>query len=105
ASAAPREAQPAGELPHASPSVRKFARELGVDLTQVQGSGPKGRILHADVQAFVKGALSGKTVSSAKSGGGTVPFNLPAWPEVDFAKFGPVESKPLQRIQKLSGPY
>src|SRR6185295_14492289 len=90
--------------PHASPSVRKFARELGVDLPQVQGSGPKGRILHADVQAFVKGALSGKTVSSVKSGG-TLPFNLPAWPEVDFAKFGPIESKPLSRIQKLSGPY
>jgi pyruvate dehydrogenase E2 component (dihydrolipoamide acetyltransferase) len=91
--------------PHASPSVRKFARELGVELSQVQGSGPKSRILHADVQAFVKGALSGKTVSSAKSGGGTLPFNLPAWPEVDFAKFGPIESKPLPRIQKLSGPY
>ena len=90
--------------PHASPSVRKFARELGVDLAQVQGSGPKGRILHADVQAFVKGALSGKAVSPAKSGG-TLPFNLPAWPEVDFAKFGPIESKPLARIQKLSGPY
>jgi pyruvate dehydrogenase E2 component (dihydrolipoamide acetyltransferase) len=90
--------------PHASPSVRKFARELGVDLTQVQGSGPKGRILHTDVQAFVKGALSGKAVSSARSGG-TLPFNLPAWPEVDFAKFGPIESKPLSRIQKLSGPY
>jgi len=91
--------------PHASPSVRKFARELGVDLSQVQGSGPKGRILHADVQAFVKGALSGKTVSSAKGGGGALPFNLPAWPEVDFAKFGPVETKQLPRIQKLSGPY
>ena len=90
--------------PHASPSVRKFARELGVDLAQVQGSGPKGRILHADIQTFVKGALSGKTVSSARSGG-TLPFNLPAWPEVDFAKFGPIESKPLSRIQKLSGPY
>jgi len=90
--------------PHASPSVRKFARELGVELPRVQGSGPKGRILHTDVQAFVKGALSGKTVSTVK-GGGTLPFNLPAWPEVDFAKFGPIESKPLSRIQKLSGPY
>jgi pyruvate dehydrogenase E2 component (dihydrolipoamide acetyltransferase) len=91
--------------PHASPSVRKFARELGVDLTQVQGSGPKGRILHADVQAYVKGALSGKAAPAAVKGGGALPFNLPAWPEVDFAKFGPIESKPLPRIQKLSGPY
>ena len=92
--------------PHASPSVRKFARELGVDLTQVQGSGPKGRILHTDVQAFVKGALArGPAPAAAKAGGGALPFNLPAWPEVDFAKFGPTESKPLSRIQKLSGPY
>jgi pyruvate dehydrogenase E2 component (dihydrolipoamide acetyltransferase) len=90
--------------PHASPSVRKFARELGVDLSKVQGSGPKGRVLHTDVQAFVKGALSGKAVSVAKTGD-ALPFNLPAWPEVDFAKFGPIESKPLARIQKLSGPY
>jgi pyruvate dehydrogenase E2 component (dihydrolipoamide acetyltransferase) len=92
--------------PHASPSVRKFARELGVDLARVQGSGPKGRILHTDVQAFVKGALQKvPTPASAKAGGGSLPFNLPAWPEVDFAKFGPVETKPLARIQKLSGPY
>jgi pyruvate dehydrogenase E2 component (dihydrolipoamide acetyltransferase) len=92
--------------PHASPSVRKFARELGVDLSRVQGSGPKGRILHSDVQAFVKGALKGTTVRPPDKGGqGGVPFNLPAWPEVDFAKFGPIESKPLARIQKLSGPY
>ena len=91
--------------PHASPSVRKFARELGVDLPRVQGSGPKGRILHTDVQAFVKGALSGAAAPAAAKGGGALPFNLPAWPEVDFAKFGPVESKALSRIQKLSGPY
>jgi pyruvate dehydrogenase E2 component (dihydrolipoamide acetyltransferase) len=92
--------------PHASPSVRKFARELGVDLSQVQGSGPKGRILHGDIQGFVKGALSGKAPVAVKAGGGgALPFNLPAWPEVDFAKFGPVESKALPRIQKLSGPY
>jgi len=91
--------------PHASPSVRKFARELGVDRPRVQGSGPKGRILHTDVQAFVKGALSGAAAPAAAKGGGALPFNLPAWPEVDFAKFGPVESKPLSRIQKLSGPY
>ena len=102
----PREPQEEiGAKPHASPSVRKFARELGVDLAQVQGSGPKGRILHTDVQAFVKGALS-KTPSQIGAKAGTpLPFNLPAWPEVDFAKFGPVEAKPLSRIQKLSGPY
>jgi len=93
-----------GSKPHASPSVRKFARELGVDLALVQGSGPKGRILHPDVQDYVKGALSGKFFSSQKTGS-SLPFNLPAWPEVDFAKFGPVEVKPLSRIQKLSGPY
>ena len=90
-------------------SVRKFARELGVDLAQVPGSGPKGRILHADVQAFVKGALASTARAGLragdKGGAGGLPFNLPPWPEVDFAKFGPVESKPLSRIQKLSGPY
>ena len=93
--------------PHASPSVRKFARELGVDLAQVQGSGPKGRVLHEDVQGFVKGFLSSKAAPApvARPGGGALPFSLPAWPEVDFAKFGPVEVKPLSRIQKLSGPY
>ncbi len=90
--------------PHASPSVRKFGRELGVDLARVQGSGPKGRILHTDVQAFVKGALKGVRPPD-KGGQGGLPFNLPAWPEVDYAKFGPIESKPLARIQKLSGPY
>ncbi len=92
---------------HASPSVRKFARELGVDLSRVQPSGPKGRILHTDVQAYVKGALSKTSTTSAATakGGAGLPFNLPAWPEVDFAKFGPIESKPLSRIQKLSGPY
>jgi pyruvate dehydrogenase E2 component (dihydrolipoamide acetyltransferase) len=89
---------------HASPSVRKFARELGVPLAQVAGSGPKGRVLHADVQGFVKAVLS-KAPAPAAKGGGSLPFNLPAWPEVDFAKFGPVESVPLSRIQKLSGPY
>ena len=93
-------------LPHASPSIRKFARELGVDLARVQGSGPKGRIQVEDVQAFVKGALAGKLVSApAAANVGALPFNLPAWPDVDFAKFGPIESKPLSRIQKLSGPY
>ena len=93
-------------LPHASPSIRKFARELGVDLRLVKGSGPKGRIQKEDVQAFVKGALAGKPVSApAVAKGEAPPFNLPAWPDVDFAKFGPIESRPLSRIQKLSGPY
>jgi pyruvate dehydrogenase E2 component (dihydrolipoamide acetyltransferase) len=99
--AEPREA--AGTLPHASPSIRKFARELGVDLTRVQGSGPKGRILQEDVQSFVKGIMTGKGAPAGKGSG--LPFNLPPWPDVDFAKFGPVESKALSRIQKLSGPY
>ncbi len=90
---------------HASPSVRKFARELGVDLSRVQGSGPKGRVLHGDVQAFVKGELSGAPARAPAKAGGGLPFDLPGWPEVDFAKFGPVETKPLSRIQKLSGPY
>jgi len=97
-----------GAKPHASPSVRKFARELGVDLSRVQSTGPKGRILHADVQAFVKTALSKAPASGRppdKGGQGGLPFNIPPWPEVDFAKFGPIESKPLSRIQKLSGPY
>ena len=89
---------------HASPSVRKFARELGVDLAQVRGSGPKGRVLHEDVQAFVKGVMAqGGAPQPGEVRGGALPFNLPAWPEVDFAKFGPVETKPLSRIQKLSG--
>ncbi|HEX2334494.1 MAG TPA: dihydrolipoyllysine-residue acetyltransferase [Burkholderiales bacterium] len=91
--------------PHASPSVRKFARELGVDLAGVQGSGPKGRILHSDVQAYVKGIIQQKAPVAAKAEGGVLPFNLPPWPEVDFAKFGPIETKALSRIQKLSGPY
>src|SRR6185295_1281203 len=70
------------------------------------GSGPKGRILHEDVQGFVKGILSAKPASTAVArSGGALPFNLPPWPDVDFAKFGPVEVKPLSRIQKLSGPY
>jgi pyruvate dehydrogenase E2 component (dihydrolipoamide acetyltransferase) len=103
----PREPQEeTAAKPHASPSVRKFARELGVDLARVQGSGPKGRIMHGDVQAFVKGALAGGAAAvRPPDKGGLGGFNLPAWPEVDFAKFGPIESEALSRIQKLSGPY
>ena len=101
----PEPQEAANARPHASPSVRKFARELGVDLTKVRGSGPKGRVLHEDVQGFVKGVMvqgAGAVPAPAARGGG-MPFNLPAWPEVDFAKFGPIETKPLSRIQKLSG--
>ncbi|MBM3367971.1 MAG: dihydrolipoyllysine-residue acetyltransferase [Betaproteobacteria bacterium] len=96
---------PAATLPHASPSIRKFARELGVDLARVKGTGAKGRILQEDVQAFVKGVMAGAAAPVPASKGGDLGFNLPAWPEVDFAKFGPIEVKPLSRIQKLSGPY
>jgi pyruvate dehydrogenase E2 component (dihydrolipoamide acetyltransferase) len=101
----PKEPQDATQAkPHASPSVRKFARELGVDLGRVRGSGPKGRILHADVQGFVKGALAAVPAAAPAAKGSALPFNVPAWPDVDFAKFGPVEMKPLTRLQKLSGP-
>ena len=89
-----------GRKAHASPAVRRFARELGVDLGQVKGSGPKGRILRDDVQAFVKQALS--QGAPAASGAG-LPFALPAAPEVDYAKFGPVEVAELPRIRKISG--
>ena len=91
--------------PHASPSVRKFARELGADLAKVRGSGPKGRVTQEDVQAFVKGVLTQAPAAAlaAAAPAGAVPFNLPEWPQVDFAKFGPVELKPLSRIKKLSG--
>ena len=91
-----------GIKPHASPSVRRFARELGVDVTQVKGTGPKGRITQQDVQAFVKGVMSGGAVQPAPSFGGGL--NLLPWPQVDFAKFGPIEIKPLSRIKKISGP-
>jgi pyruvate dehydrogenase E2 component (dihydrolipoamide acetyltransferase) len=98
-------AEPAapGHIPHASPSVRRFARELGVDLTKVEGTGPKGRIQQEDVQNFVKNALAGGASAPAAKGGGGLPFNLPDLPQVDFAKFGPIEAKPLSRIKKLSG--
>jgi pyruvate dehydrogenase E2 component (dihydrolipoamide acetyltransferase) len=93
-----------GQLPHASPSVRKFARELGVDLMRVTGTGPKGRISQEDVQGFVKAALQGGAGPVASAAGGSgVGLDLLAWPKVDFAKFGPIQSKPLSRIKKLSG--
>lgn len=85
--------------PHAGPSVRRFARQLGVDLSKVIGSGPKQRILKEDVQAFVKQALS-KSQNLGVGGGG---FDLLPWPHVDFAKFGPIELKSLTRIKQISG--
>jgi pyruvate dehydrogenase E2 component (dihydrolipoamide acetyltransferase) len=94
-----------GQLPHASPSVRKFARELGVELTRVNGSGPKGRITQEDVQQFVKGMMQGggAAVSTAGGTGSGVGLDLLPWPKVDFAKFGEVDVKPLPRIKKISG--
>jgi pyruvate dehydrogenase E2 component (dihydrolipoamide acetyltransferase) len=101
-----------GKLPHASPSIRRFARELGVPLTEVAGSGPKGRITQEDVQRFVKGVMAGDAQTSAQkakapaaapaAAGGAFPGLLP-WPQVDFTKFGPVERKDLSRIKKISG--
>ena len=98
-----------GSLPHASPSVRKFARELGVPLAEVKGQGLKGRITFDDVQAFTKAVMAGETRTQAQaakapvasSGGGEL--NLLPWPKVDFTRFGPVERKDLSRIKKISG--
>ncbi len=100
---------PTGSLPHASPSVRKFARELGVPLGEVKGSGPKGRITEEDIQGFTKSVMSGaiKTLAAAAaspsgSDGGAA-LGLIPWPKVDFAKFGTVERKDMSRIKKISG--
>jgi pyruvate dehydrogenase E2 component (dihydrolipoamide acetyltransferase) len=104
-------AMPAGDgthtSSHASPSVRKFARELGVDVSRVTGSGPKGRITQGDITAFVKGVMTGQgkapAAAAAPAGGGGGELGLLPWPKVDFTKFGPVEPKPLSRIKKISG--
>jgi pyruvate dehydrogenase E2 component (dihydrolipoamide acetyltransferase) len=96
---------PAGKA-HASPSVRQFARELGVDVSRVPGTGPKGRILQSDVQNFVKGVMAqvaSGTVSAAPAAAGGGELNLLPWPKVDFSKFGAIETKPLPRIKKISG--
>ena len=99
-----------GDLPHASPSVRKFARELGVPLAEVKGSGLKGRITEADVQAFTQAVMSGAAQTKAQaakvpasSGGDGAALGLIPWPKVDFAKFGPIERKEMGRIKKISG--
>ena len=103
---------PAGEggasrLSHASPSVRGFARELGVDVGRVTGTGPKGRITQDDVTAFVKGVMTGQlaapAAAAAPAGGAGGELNLLPWPKIDFTKFGPIDPKPLSRIKKISG--
>ena len=96
-------------LPHASPSMRKFARELGVPLAEVKGSGPQGRITLSDIQSFTRAVMGGtlQTLAGAtqsKGGGGDgAGLGLIAWPKVDFAKFGPIERKEMSRIKKISG--
>jgi pyruvate dehydrogenase E2 component (dihydrolipoamide acetyltransferase) len=90
------------KVPYASPAIRLFARELGVDLGKVSGSGRKNRITKEDVQNFVKQALAGGAAPRAAAGGGAG-LNLLPWPQVDFSKFGEVESKPLSKIKKISG--
>ena len=101
---------PAPGLPHASPSVRKFARELGVPIGEVKGSGPKGRITQDEVHAFTKAVMAGATQTQAQaakapaaSGGDGAALGLIPWPKVDFAKFGPIERKEMGRIKKISG--
>jgi len=117
AAATPAQAMPAheptavtGQLPHASPSVRKFAREIGVPLVEVKGSGLKGRITQEDVQGFAKSVMAGNLQTQAQavkapagSGGDGAAFGLLPWPKVDFAKFGPIERKEMSRIKKISG--
>ncbi|MFY2605032.1 dihydrolipoyllysine-residue acetyltransferase [Achromobacter ruhlandii] len=92
-----------GQLPHASPSVRKFARELGVNLSKVKGTGPKDRITADDVRGFVKQALAAGPVAATGGSADGAALGLLPWPKVDFTKFGPVEAKPLSRIKKISG--
>lgn len=103
---APARAEPASSIDgasHASPSVRKFARELGVTIAQVKGTGPKGRISQEDVQAFVKSVMSGASAPANQNSGGSLGgLNLLPWPKVDFSKFGETERQPLSRIKKLS---
>jgi pyruvate dehydrogenase E2 component (dihydrolipoamide acetyltransferase) len=97
-------------LPHASPSVRKYSRELGVPLNEVKGTGPKGRILESDVQGFTRSVMSGAVqtlaaAAQAKASGGNdgAGLGLIPWPKVDFTKFGPIERKEMSRIKKISG--
>src|SRR5690606_19701333 len=91
------------QVPYATPAVRLFARELGVDLSQVKGSERGGRITREDVQRFVKAALAGGASASAPAAGGGNGLSLLPWPKVDFSKFGETETQPLSRIKKISG--
>jgi pyruvate dehydrogenase E2 component (dihydrolipoamide acetyltransferase) len=107
AALAPAVAPAVGHVAHASPSVRRFARELGVAVDKVPGTGPKGRITHVDVQNYVKGVIAQAASPAAATGGAGLAdlggMTLLPWPKVDFAKFGPVERQPLSRIKKISG--
>ncbi|MDO8943436.1 MAG: 2-oxo acid dehydrogenase subunit E2, partial [Desulfobacterales bacterium] len=100
---------PSGQLPHASPSVRKFARELGVPLEEIKGTGPKGRITQDDILAFSKAVMAGTAQTRAQAGrapaggGGGEALGLLPWPKVDVSKFGPVERRDMSRIKKISG--
>src|SRR5690606_14673028 len=94
---------PLRNLPHASPSVRKFARELGVNLAAVAGSGAKNRMSKEDVQKYVKSAVAAGGGTAVSAVGGEGGLSVLAWPKVDFGKFGSIETKPLSRIKKISG--
>jgi pyruvate dehydrogenase E2 component (dihydrolipoamide acetyltransferase) len=103
-----QESSTPGYTSHATPSIRKFARELGVPLEEVRGTGPKGRITQEDVMGFTKAVMSGAAqtraqAAAAPKGAGGAGLDLLPWPKVDFAKFGPVERKDLSRIKKISG--
>ncbi|MHA7685076.1 dihydrolipoyllysine-residue acetyltransferase [Cupriavidus sp. PET2-C1] len=104
--AAPVAAGVTGKAAHASPSVRKFARELGVDVSRVPGTGPKGRITQEDVESYVKGVMTGQAAAPAQAaaaGASGGELGLLPWPKVDFTRFGGVESRALSRIKKISG--
>src|SRR5438045_2318797 len=106
AGAAPQVDSESFRKAHASPSVRAFARELGVDLSRVKGSGPKNRVLREDVQKYVKEAMDGAAAASrsaATSSAGSVALSLLPWPQVDCAKSGPVDAKPVWRVKLISG--
>ena len=99
ASLPPIQSEPGAALPHASPAVRRFARELGVDLTRVTGRGARGRILQEDVREFVKTAIRETPSTSSDQTG------IPTMPQIDFSKWGPVDTQPLSRIKRISGKH